>query len=225
MNTSAQLRNALHAQNLPPPNSDFLAHLTSRSPPPPLPSLLATAKARILACDLTNVSILSELHPLPDGLDDANAKETRLPYDVYLQVVDVENLTLSRWEQIEELEADERGERTRGRQVIRVTAETEENDGGAIAGKNATHRLVLQDCNGRRVYGVEMARMNGLGLSTTNIGCKVLLRKDAVVARGTVLLSDENCVLLGGKIDSWHETWLKGRIARLKESVGRELEA
>ena len=55
MDLTAQLRASLLAQSFPPPSTPFLTSLlTTRSPPPPLPSLLATAKARLLACDLTS---------------------------------------------------------------------------------------------------------------------------------------------------------------------------
>lgn len=150
-----------------------------------------------------------------------------------MQIVDIENLTLSRWEQIEELEAVERGETTRGREVIRVTEEESESGNGATqrstganipgashAGKNATHRFVLQDCNGMRVYAVELKRIEGVGIGKTNIGCKMLVKPGTVVSRGTMLLTPQNCVLLGGKIDAWHEAWMSGRMDRLKEAAG-----
>lgn len=176
----------------------------------------------------------SQLAPLPSNADSANTKEIKLQNDVHLQVVDVENLSLSRWEQVEELEAIERGERTRGREVIRVTADedaatqgpgagaTTQNTNGAAptAGKNAVHRLTLQDHKRSRVYAVELKRIDAVGVAKTSIGCKILLRAGSVVARGTVLLTPENCVVLGGKIDVWHEDWTKGRLARLKEAAG-----
>lgn len=150
-----------------------------------------------------------------------------------MQVVDVENLSLSVWEQVEELEAVERGERTRGREVVRVTAEDDdENEGSqtqtgtqrraaatATAGRNTTHRLVLQDRNGKRVFALEMRRMDRIGIGKTCMGEKVLLKAGTVVARGTVLLTPETCVFLGGKIEAWQKSWMEGRLTRLKESV------
>ncbi|UKZ49643.1 hypothetical protein TrVGV298_003890 [Trichoderma virens] len=173
MDLVPQLRRAILAQSLPPPSQTLLATLTSRSPPPPMPSLLATAKARLLASDLTNTS--------------------------GTVVLDIENLSLSRWEQVEELEAIERGERTRGRQVIRVTDEENgEADGSsssagqtqasragaASGGTNAMHRLVLQDGRGKKVFAVELRRVGGIGIGKTHIGEKMLLKAGAVVARG-----------------------------------------
>lgn len=240
MDLASQLRSSLLAQSLPTPSAAFLNSLiTARNPPPPLPSLLATAKARLLACDLTTASTAQLLDPslasLPAGADDARVKELRLPRDVHLQVVDIENLSLSRWEQVEELEAIERGERTRGREVIRLVANDQDDATGEsqtqtqrpqaqapAAGKNTTHRLVLQDCKGQRVFAMELKRIDRIGVGSTNMGEKILLKAGTVIARGVVLLAPETCVLLGGKIDVWQKAWVEGRLARLKEALGSD---
>ena len=229
--TTSQLRSSILSQSLPPPSPDFLTTLlTSRQPPPPLPSLLATARARLLAADLTTATIIDAANTqiLPSALfetgsSSSNVAEARLPRDVHLQVLDVEDLSRSRWDQVEDLEAVERGETKRGREVIRVSAETDGEDQqqqrpAASTGK-ATHRLVLQDRSGRKVYAIELRRVPRLDLGTTCIGEKVLLKAGTVVARGLVLLTPETCVLLGGKVEAWHKTWTEGRLARLKAAA------
>lgn len=249
MELASQLRTSLAAQSLPPASTSFLTTLIgSRTPPPPIASLLATAKARLLACDLTSSSSSSSsildaaaVASLPADIGSARVEERTLPRDVHVQVVDVENLSLSRWEQVEELEAVARGERTRGREVVRVTADdddgenairaagTQSRGGGATqqpaaagAARNAVHRLVLQDSKGRTVYAVEMKRMDRIGVGKTNIGEKMLLRAGTVVARGSVLLTPDKTVFLGGKVEAWHEAWMNGRLARLKAAVGAD---
>ncbi|KAM3466877.1 hypothetical protein BB8028_0002g09250 [Beauveria bassiana] len=250
MDLVSQLRSSLAAQSLPPASTSFLTTLISaRTPPPPPASLLATAKARLLACDLTQSSILDAdaMAALPADVGSARADKRTLPRDVHVQVLDVENLSLSRWEQVEELESVERGERRQGREVIRVTADEEGGEeegeegngssraagsqgrgargGGAqqvTAAKNAVHRLVLQDCKGQSVYAVEMKRMDRIGIGKTSIGEKMLLRAGSVVARGSVLLTPDKTVFLGGKVESWHEAWTSGRLARLKAAVGAD---
>ncbi|GJC77534.1 recQ-mediated genome instability protein 1 [Colletotrichum liriopes] len=171
--------------------------------------------------------------------------EAVLHKDVPCQVLDVENLSLSRWEQVEELEAVARGEQTTGRRVVRlVSAEEPEYDNldegsgaGAAGGggratqqmqqqmqqrRNATHRIVLQDFKGQKVYAMELRRIERIGIGSTNVGEKIMLKKGTVIARGTVLLEPDKCVLLGGKIDTWQRAWLEGRMARLKEAVEGE---
>lgn len=235
MDLISQLRASLLASSLPAPSTAFLTALVaSRSPPPPLPSLVATAKARLLACDvacspsaLLDASLVPPLPASAVAAATADAASTRLPRDVHVQVLDIENLALSRWDQIEELEAVARGERSRGRQVVRVADDAAADDAAhgpppqrAAAGPHATHRLVLQDCQGNRVYAIELRRIDRIGIGKTNIGEKMLLRAGTVVARGFVLLTPETCLPLGGRIEAWHEAWAEGRLQRLKEAVG-----
>ncbi|PHH82305.1 hypothetical protein CDD82_6413 [Ophiocordyceps australis] len=236
MDLAFQLRASLLAQSLPPPSTAFISSLVAaRSPPPPLPSLLATARARLLACDLCSSSLVDAalLCPLPAQLD---APALRLPRDVHVQVVDVENMSIPRWDQAQKLQAIAQGQEKRGRQVVRVQADAPDAPGAsssassssssaaaaaaAAAGANATHRLVLQDRQGTRVYAVELRRDMRIGIGKTNIGEKIVLRAGTSVARGIVLLSPETCLLLGGKVEAWHNAWVEGRLARLMEAVG-----
>lgn len=152
------------------------------------------------------------------------AKEVVLPRDVHVQVLDIEDISRSRWTQADELEAVERGETTRGREVIRVRAEDEQgaNGNAAVAASgpgNALHRLVLQDRAGKKMYAIELKRVTGLDIRKTSIGEKLLLKTGTIVARGTILLTPENTVLLGGKIEGWHKTWTEGRLSRLQAAA------
>ncbi|RSL79202.1 hypothetical protein CEP51_007560 [Fusarium floridanum] len=235
MDLNGQLRASILAQHLPYPSTTFLNSLiTARSPPPPLPSLVATAKARLLAADITNSTLINttSLQSLPPDADSPESRERRLPRPVHVQVLDVENISLSRWEQVEEMEAVARGETTRGREVVRVTAEDDDNPettqprptaaaaaNARTASKKATHRLVVQDCKGVKLYALELKRIDSIGVGKTQIGEKMLLKAGTILARGVILLEPEKCVLLGGKIDAWQKTWTDGRLARLKEEI------
>ncbi|CEJ91953.1 hypothetical protein VHEMI07634 [[Torrubiella] hemipterigena] len=174
MELESQLRTSLVSQNLPTPSAEFLNSITAtRSPPPPLTSLVATAKSRILACDLSSsipALIDASVPCLPATAGDARVDEARLAKPVHVQILDVENLAQSKWEQIEELEAIERGEMTRGRHVIRVTADEDDANNTSMqqqapAAWNATHRLVVQDSDssGQDVYWREVAVEGGYG--------------------------------------------------------------
>lgn len=127
-------------------------------------------------------------------------------------------MSKSRWEQIEAIEALERGEGTKGREIVRVAA-PEEGDGagGDVQGGGGPHKLLLQDAAGRRAYGIELRALEGVGLGMS-IGCKFVLR-DAVVARGVVLLEPRTTMVLGGKIDALHKAWREGRKAELKRAI------
>ncbi|OHF01217.1 RecQ mediated genome instability protein Rmi1 [Colletotrichum orchidophilum] len=235
MDYTTKIRSALQTQSFPTPSIPWTTSLTSRVPTPPLPSLIATAKARLLASDLTTPGLLDQSATASLPAPTLELPESVLQKDVPCQVLDVENLSLSRWEQVEELEAVARGEQTTGRRVVRLAAAEEPeydniDEGGAVGAsrapqqqrRNATHRLVLQDSKGNKIYAMELKRIDKIGIGSTYIGEKVMLKKGTVIARGTVLLEPEKCVMLGGKVDAWQKAWVEGRMARLKEAVEAE---
>ncbi|RYP13096.1 hypothetical protein DL765_007045 [Monosporascus sp. GIB2] len=251
MDLSHQIQTGLENQGLPVPTITWIQGVMSaRNPPPPLPALVATARSRLLAADLTNPALLEPAAPaFPPNLGSAQVQETKLPRDILVQVLDIDNLSKSKWEQVEELEAIARGEQTRGREIIRLPTGNEGDEegddgfatqsvssGGGRPGaagragtasanatpKNSTHRLVLQDCRGQKIYALELKRIEKIGIGTLNIGEKIMLKKGATVARGVVLLEPATCVILGGKVEVWQKAWLEGRLARLKEALGAD---
>lgn len=126
-------------------------------------------------------------------------------------------MSKSRWEQIEAIEALERGEGTKGREIIRVAAPEGDDVGLNVQKGGGPHKLLLQDATGRRVYGIELKGLEGVGLGMS-IGCKIVL-KNAVVARGVVLLEPKTTTVLGGKIDALHKAWREGRKVELKKAI------
>ena len=235
---ATQLCDTIQSQGLPRPSEGWVTGLIqSRNPALPFPALVATAKSRLLGSDWAAAGILDgSTAGFPPNMASVHVEQTRLSSDVFSQVLDVENLSKSRWEQVEELEAIERGEQTRGREIIRLPSNTDDsaNMGSSEAtqstgqaqrgaqastNKNNTHRLVLQDCKGQTVYGIELRRVDKIGVGSTTIGEKVVMKAGTIVARGTVLLEPCNCQLLGGKVDAWQKDWLEQRLARLKEAA------
>lgn len=59
--------------------------------------------------------------------------------------------------------------------------------------------------------------MEGVGLGMS-IGCKIQLR-NAIVARGVVLLEPGTTKILGGKIEALHKAWKENRKAELKSAI------
>lgn len=255
MDITNQVITSLRLQDLPVPTRTWVEKYVT-SPPlrAPLPSLVATARIRLLATDLTTTDLLAgtyiALRSFTDeSLEGVSRRQFRLRRDVLVQILDLEDISRSRWEQVEDLEAIERGEQTRGRQVIRLPVGGEEEDGeeaesvsqqqqpppqqqhqqqqqrnqgpgqvalSAAPAKKATHRLVLQDAKGRRLYGLERSRIDRIAIGKTKIGEKLLLKSEAIVARGVVLLEPKTCVFLGGKVEELHKSWLEDRLARLR---------
>ncbi|ORY58850.1 uncharacterized protein BCR38DRAFT_352454 [Pseudomassariella vexata] len=247
LSKAAEVQNGLHSQGLPSPTLAWIQNaLPNRDPLPPLLALIATVKARLMAADITNAVLDSSAPSFPANIANPEVKETKLERDVLVQVLDIDNLTKSKWEQVEELEAIARGEQTTGREMIRLPTNGEEEEelgygslatqnlstarpggrGGAAGSgtpKNSTHRLVLQDCKGNKVYGLELKRIDKIGIGTLNIGEKIIVKKGAIVARGVLLLEPSTCVIMGGKIDAWQKAWFDGRLTRLKETVGADI--
>lgn len=245
MDLLAQVRSGLQSQGLPSPSTAWIqTALPSRHPLPPLPALIATVRTRFLAADLTKPALFDSPSPaFPVNACNPDAKEAKLTWDVPVQVLDIENLSKSKWEQVEELEAIARGEQTRGREIIRLPIGDEENElatqtggserpgvqnrGGAsvsattpaAGSKSYTHRLVLQDCKGQRLYGLELKRIDKIGVTTISIGEKMLLKRGAILARGMVLLDPATCTILGGRVEAWQKDWVEGRLSRLRAAV------
>ncbi|TGJ86347.1 hypothetical protein E0Z10_g2443 [Xylaria hypoxylon] len=255
MDLPAQIRSSLQSQGLPPPSIAWIqTAMPNRNPLPPLPAIIATVKTRLLAADLTNPALFDSPSPaFPPNASNPEVKEVKLTWDIPVQVLDIENLSKSKWEQVEELEAIARGEQTRGREVIRLPTGNEEDEfavdgqatqstingaerpgfqgrGGSavsantanVATKTSTHRLVLQDCKGQKLYGLELKRIDRIGIGSLNIGEKIILKRGAILARGILLLDATTCTILGGKVEAWQKDWVEGRLARLREAVGAD---
>ena len=214
-----QVYNNLSAtKNLHPTQAWLSSFLQAHKSTTSISVLTQSAGFRLLASDITQL-LDREVSPcLPIDVSNAVIKERHLPEPIVTQVIGVEDLSKSRWEQIEAIEALERGEGTKGREIIRVT-ETAEDD---VVTPNATksggpHKVLLQDVRGTKVYGIELQPVNGIGIGMC-IGSKVLLRH-VTVARGMLLLNSTSTSCIGGKIDELNEAWKKGRKEDLKAAI------
>ena len=131
---------------------------------------------------------------------------------------------------MQDLEAERKGERTKGREIIRVVAEdptqatqaSNLNPRADEGRKLGPFKLTLQDRNGQTIYGFELKKVEKIGYPPMlGIGAKIMLKKGCKVARGMVLLQPESVVVLGGRIDRLERGWREGREERLREAVKR----
>ncbi|MCJ1415110.1 hypothetical protein MMC32_001441 [Xylographa parallela] len=201
------------------PTPPWLAtFLSTQRPATPLTALYQTALFRLLASDITTSLSALAPHTFPPDVHNMDLPSRQLPGPIVVQVLDIEDMSKSRWEQIEAIEALERGEGTKGREVVRVVAAVEGSE-DAVAGAKAggPHKVLLQDARGVRVYGMEVREVEGVGLAMS-VGSKMVLR-DVRVARGVVLLEPGTVTLLGGKIEALHKGWREGRKARLRAAI------
>lgn len=192
--------------------------LSTQRPATPLTALYQTALFRILASDIT-----TSLEPIsstcfPQDVHNVSLKDRRILGPIVVQVLDVEDMSKSRWEQIEAIEALERGEGTKGREIVRVVATVEGDDPNAAASKSGgPHKLLMQDAKGVRLYALELKDIGGVSLSMS-LGCKIVL-KNVTVARGVILLEPATTTMLGGKIEALHKNWKENRKAHLKAAI------
>ena len=213
--------------------SHLLSTLTSTGRPlPPPQALLSTAHFRLLASDITTSLNTSNPHTLlPPNISDVNVKETRLQTNIPVQLLDIQDLGVSKWSQVEAIERIERGEEVRGREVIRtIRGATDDDDGHDATATASTkksqgpHKLVLQDANQSLVTGFELVAIPKLFIGDDGmcIGGKIILKAGTKVRRGMVMFTPDTVVLLGGKIGSWDTKWREDRKKRLTEDVQRE---
>jgi len=216
-----ELSQHLNAKHLAPSPAWRAAFLATQRPTTPLAAIQRTALFRLLNSDITTSLFSTPAAALPADILNAEIVSRRLPGPVVVQVLDVEDVGHSRWSQVEAIEAYERGETTKGREIIRVVpgeAGGAEGSGAEAQGKGSTgpHKLLLQDIEGVRVYAFELQNVEGL--DKMDIGAKMVL-KGVGVARGVILLEPGGVQVLGGKLDTLHEAWKKGRKERLNSGI------
>lgn len=209
----------LKSQHLPPTQAWLQTLLTTLKPTTPLLAQQKTALFRLLATDLKTSVQPSPSTTFSPAISDPSIKDQRIPGPIAVQVLDVEDIGRSRWSQVEALEAAERGETTKGREVVRVVPE-EGNAENATAASAGPHKLLLQDAKGTNVYGIEVVGVEGVGVGMS-IGAKLVLR-DVTVARGVVLLEPRCAEVIGGKVDAWDRKWRAERKKVLQEKAGMQ---
>ena len=222
--TAAQIACLLTtAKGLTPNQAWLSAFLTTQRPTTPLPALTQTACFRLLASDITTSLVTSPSTCFPQDISNPSIAERRIPGSIAAQILAVEDVSKSRWEQIEDIEALERGEGTKGRGIIRVVVTGEDDDVSRniqnIRQGGGLHKLLLQDAAGKSVYGIELSGTEGVELGMS-IGSKIVL-KNALVARGVVLIEPATSMLLGGKVEEWHKAWKENRKGDLKAALER----
>lgn len=240
MEHATQITTTLVQQGYPKPRAEWLKNLLSAQRASiPLAALLATVKHRLLASNFSTDNILMPNTPcFPPGCTSPNTKEISLLGPIPVQILSIEDISKSRWEQIEAIEAQERGETTKGREVIRVVAAEEGENGqgqaavvsraannnsnssssAAVGVSSGPHKLVLQDMKGQTIFAFELKRIPKVEVGMS-IGSKMVL-KNVMIARGMVMLEPERVVVLGGKIDVLHRAWLENKKKTLMEAVG-----
>ena len=222
----AAITEYLASKNVPPTTAWMQDFMPSARLNTPLVALQKTALFRMLSTDLTiSVQPTIPFLSFPANISGPDVKERHLTGPIAVQVLDIENIGHSRWSQVENIEAHERGEMTKGREIIRVVDDETNTDPNHSATNgpesSGPHKLLLQGANGVKVYAFQMESVNGIGVQQLGIGAKLVLR-DVVVARGVLLLEPKGVEVLGGKVEVWDKKWRAERKDVLKRKAGME---
>lgn len=220
----------LALQSLPVLCSSFIKLILNGSAQQqPLPAIAATIKHRLLSSDISSSSppILSPTSPyLPTEIIDKHVKSAALPHDVFVQIIDIQDTGRSRWDQIESLEAELRGEKMRGREIIRTLPSIEQEPSLTSPSDSTSKlekgpfKLILQDCKGIKIWAFELSKIEKIGFPPAiNIGCKIWLKKGCKIGRGMLLLEPATVVVIGGKMEAKDKAWKEGRSKRLKDFI------
>jgi RecQ-mediated genome instability protein 1 len=204
----------LLARHLHPTPAWLSTFLTTIRPNTPLPALKQTALFRLLATDITTTISPQPQSVFPRDVLNAQIQSRWVVGPVVCQIMDIEDIGHSRWSQVETIEAKERGETTKGREVVRIVPDGDGQEGvQADADSKGPFKLLLLDAKGVKVYGLDLRGIQGVNMGMT-MGVKVLLR-NVEVRRGVVMLEPGGMQILGGKIEGLDKSWKEGRKERL----------
>jgi RecQ-mediated genome instability protein 1 len=215
-NLAQEISSHLLSKGLIPTSAWLTTFLSSQRASTPLPAIKSTALFRLTASEITTTLQKSPGSIFPNDIHNGQIRERRIMGPIVVQVLGVEDIGRSAWSQLESLEAEERGETTKGREIIRVLP-GEEGPESTTQQSAGPHKLTLQDAQGTCVFGMELVSVEGINLGMS-IGTKMVL-KDVVVARGLLLLEPTCVQVLGGKIDDLHKKWKEGRKEALREKA------
>jgi RecQ-mediated genome instability protein 1 len=212
---AAELTQHLNARHLYPTAAWLQGFLSTTRPNTPLPAIKQTAHFRLLATDITTSLSQPAASLFPNDVLKGTIQSRIVPGPVVCQVLDVEDIGHSRWSQVESIEAQERGEMTKGREIVRVVEQ--ENEGTAEAAapmqSKGPFKLLLQDAKGLKIYAMDLRGIDGLNTNMT-MGAKLVLR-NVDVRRGVIMLEPNNVQVLGGKLEALDKAWKEGRKERL----------
>ncbi|KAF1362505.1 RecQ mediated genome instability protein Rmi1 [Lizonia empirigonia] len=214
-NAAAELVQYLATRHLHPKPAWLQSFLSTTRPNTALAALKQTCLFRLLATDITTSLNQPPASLFPGDVLRGTVQSRPLDGPITCQVLDIEDIGQSRWSQVEAIEARERGEMTKGREIVRVI-EPENDDSGQAAAPTQSKgpfKLLLQDANGLQIYALDLRGIDGLN-TNMSMGVKLVLR-NIEVRRAVVMLEPGNVQVLGGKLEALDKAWKEGRKDRL----------
>ncbi|KAF1928874.1 RecQ mediated genome instability protein Rmi1 [Didymella exigua CBS 183.55] len=214
-NAAEELVQHLAARHLHPKPAWLQSFLSTQRPNTALAALKQTCLFRLLATDITSSLEQPAASVLPADILNGMVQSRTLAGPIVCQVLDIEDIGKSRWSQVEAMEARERGEMTKGREIVRVIEPENDDSGQAVASTQSKgpFKLLLQDAKGLHIYALDLRGIDGLS-TNVSMGAKLLLR-NIEVQRAVIMLEPGSLQVLGGKLDALDKAWKDGRKDRL----------
>ncbi|KAI8939574.1 hypothetical protein NX059_003338 [Plenodomus lindquistii] len=214
-NLERELTQYLNARHLYPTPAWLQSFVSTTRPNTPLPAIKQTALFRLLAADITTAVNQPAACVFPRDILQGTTQSRIVAGPILCQILDIEDIGHSRWSQVESIEAQERGEMTKGREIVRVVEQENEGSSEAAAPiqSKGPFKLLLQDAKGLKIYAFDLRGIDGLNLSMA-MGAKLML-KNVDVRRGVVMLEPGNVQVLGGKLEALDKAWKEGRKDKL----------
>ncbi|KAF2869207.1 hypothetical protein BDV95DRAFT_609437 [Massariosphaeria phaeospora] len=218
-NLLAELTQHLHARHLHPTPAWLQSFASTTRPNTPLPALKQTALFRLLATDITTSLSPPASSLFPADIFNARIQSRHVAGPLVCQVLDISDIGHSNWSQVESIEAHERGETTKGREIVRMVDREDENDHneaaavGPVMASKGPFKLLLQDAKGMKVYALDLRGLEGINMGMS-MGTKLVVR-NVDVRRAVVMLEPGGVQVLGGKMEALDKAWKAGRKERL----------
>jgi RecQ-mediated genome instability protein 1 len=215
---TAELTQHLRARHLHPSTAWLQSFVPTTRANTPMAALKQTALFRLLATDITTSLAPPANTVFPVDVLNAKVQSRNVAGPVVCQVLDVDDIGLSRWAQVEAIEAKERGETTKGREIVRVMENEDQGETIVPAFQSkGPFKLLLQDAKGAKMYALDLRGIEGLNTGMP-MGAKLLLR-NVQVQRAVIMLEPGGVQLLGGKIEALDRAWKEGRKERLVDAA------
>lgn len=218
-NIAAELTQHLNGRHLYPTAAWMQSFLSTTRPNTPLPAMKQTVGFRLLATDITTSLSPPVVSVFPHDILRGTIQSRVVTGPVVCQILDIEDIGNSRWSQVEAIEAKERGEMTKGREIVRVVEQENDDPSAAITPTHSRgpFKLLLQDAKGVKIYALDLRGIEGLSTSMT-MGVKLLLR-NIDVRRAVIMLEAGSVQILGGKLEALDKAWKEGRKQRLMNAA------
>jgi RecQ mediated genome instability protein len=161
-----------------PVSEKFIMNLLETRRNDPFKALVMTVRSRVLNAELEDSIDKSQTQNLfpPTAMNETQyRRDTKIPRTITVQVIEIEDVSRSRMDQLETLEREERGENVKGREIVRNVTEGDEGGAGQVFSKPDTTgeiKLLLEDAVLGRMYGIALDPIKGIHTGM-NIGTKV----------------------------------------------------